>query len=221
MTDARSPAPRRRAAAALGLALAAAGALAQHKPQEEKPMSRDETPPAAAPAATSAPLAGDREVAVLAGGCFWGMEELLRKIPGVLEVEVGYTGGHLPNPRYEDTHESRSGHAEAVRVVFDPKRLPYPELLEKWFFRMHDPTTPNRQGNDVGTQYRSAIFYADEAQRAAAEAVKARVQKSGHWKGTVVTEIAKASTWYRAEDYHQDYLQKHPGGYSCHFLRPW
>jgi peptide methionine sulfoxide reductase msrA/msrB len=176
---------------------------------------------AAAPGASAAAAVKEREVAVLAGGCFWGMQELLRKIPGVLETEVGYTGGWVANPRYEDTHDSRSGHAESVRIVFDPRRLSYEELLEKWFFRMHDPTTPNRQGNDVGTQYRSAIFYEDEAQRATAEAVKARVQASGHWKGTIATEIVKASTWYKAEGYHQDYLEKHPGGYTCHFLRSW
>jgi methionine-S-sulfoxide reductase len=163
----------------------------------------------------------DREVAVLAGGCFWGMEEIIRKIPGVIEIEVGYTGGWLKNPRYEDTHDSKSGHAEAVRIVFDPHQLSYADLLEKWFFRMHDPTTLNRQGNDRGTQYRSAIFYTSPAQQATAEAVKARVQASGHWKGTIVTEIVPASTWYRAEEYHQDYLEKHPGGYTCHFLRSW
>jgi peptide methionine sulfoxide reductase msrA/msrB len=175
--------------------------------------------PGAPEKATAAPPR-DREVAILAGGCFWGMEDILRKIPGVLETEAGYTGGWLPNPRYEDTHDGKSGHAEAVRVVFDPRRLSYEDLLEMWFFRMHDPTTPNRQGNDVGTQYRSAIFYADDAQKAAAEAVKKRVQASGKWKGTVVTEIAKASAWYPAEEYHQDYLVKNPGGYTCHYLRP-
>jgi peptide methionine sulfoxide reductase msrA/msrB len=108
-----------------------------------------------------------------------------------------------------------------VRVVFDPRVLPYADLLEKWFFRMHDPTTANRQGNDVGTQYRSAIFYTSETQRHAAEAAKARVQASGKWKGTIVTEIAKAGPWYRAEPEHQDYLERHPGGYTCHWLRPW
>jgi peptide methionine sulfoxide reductase msrA/msrB len=159
------------------------------------------------------------EVAVLAGGCFWGMEELLRAIPGVLETEVGYTGGWVERPRYEDTHDSKSGHAEAVRVVFDPKRLSYADLLESWFFRMHDPTTPNRQGNDVGTQYRSAIFYFDEAQRQAALAAKERAGKSGRWKRPIATEVVPARTWWPAEDYHQDYLQKHPGGYTCHFLR--
>jgi len=160
-------------------------------------------------------------VAVLAGGCFWGMQEILRKIPGVLETEVGYTGGWLENPRYEDTHDSKSGHAEAERIVFDPQRLSYADLLEKWFFRMHDPTTLNRQGNDRGTQYRSVIFYTSEAQRQTALAVKARVQASGHWKAPIVTEIVPASRWYRAEEYHQDYLEKHPGGYTCHFLRNW
>ena len=175
-------------------------------------------PGAAGQAAPSA--APDREVAILAGGCFWGMQDILRKIPGVLETQAGYTGGWLENPHYEDTHDSRSGHAESVRVVFDPRRLSYQDLLEKWFFRMHDPTTLDRQGNDVGTQYRSAIFYTDDRQKAVAEAVKKRVQASGKWKGTIVTEIAKASKWWPAEDYHQDYLVKHPGGYTCHFLRP-
>ena len=169
---------------------------------------------------TAAAALPDREVAVLAGGCFWGMEEILRTIPGVIETQAGYTGGWLPNPKYEDTHDGKSGHAEAVRVVFDPRKLSYQDLLEKWFFRMHDPTTLDRQGNDVGTQYRSAIFYVDDAQKATAEAVKKRVQASGKWKGTIVTEIAKASTWYPAEEYHQHYLVKHPGGYTCHFLRP-
>ncbi len=167
-----------------------------------------------------AAVVADREVAILAGGCFWGMEDILRTIPGVIETQAGYTGGWLANPSYEDTHDSKSGHAEAVRIVFDPRTLSYPDLLEKWFFRMHDPTTLDRQGNDVGTQYRSAIFYLDDAQKAVAEEVKKRVQASGKWKGTVVTEITKASTWYPAEEYHQRYLVKHPGGYTCHFLRP-
>jgi peptide methionine sulfoxide reductase msrA/msrB len=176
--------------------------------------------PAAPPAQGAAPGATpEREVAVLAGGCFWGMQELLRGIPGVLETEVGYTGGWLANPGYHDTHDSASGHAEAVRVVFDPRRLSYQELLERWFFRMHDPTTPDRQGNDRGTQYRSAIFCDGERQRADAEAVKARVQASGRWKGPIVTSLEPAATWYPAEPEHQDYLQRNPGGYSCHWLR--
>jgi peptide methionine sulfoxide reductase msrA/msrB len=170
-------------------------------------------------AAKAAPQKEQRETAVLAGGCFWGMEEILRRIPGVLEVEVGYTGGHLDHPRYEDTHDSKSGHAESVKVVFDPSKLSYEDLLEKWFFRMHDPTTLNRQGNDTGTQYRSAIFYTTDAQREIAEKVKKRVDASGKWKKPIVTEVTKAGTWWKAEDYHQDYLQKNPGGYTCHYLR--
>ena len=167
---------------------------------------------------TPAPVA-EREVAMLAGGCFWGMEDLLRKIPGVLEIQVGYTGGWVEHPKYDDTHDSRSGHAESVRVVFDPRQLSYADLLEKWFFRMHDPTTLNRQGNDTGTQYRSAIFYTSEAQRQTAQAVKARVDQSGKWKKPVVTEIVAASKWWPAEEEHQDYLVKHPHGYTCHFMR--
>ena len=160
-----------------------------------------------------------RETAVLAGGCFWGMEELLRKIPGVLETEVGYTGGKTAKPTYDDVHDGTTGHAEAVRVVFDPSKLSYADLLEKWFFRMHDPTTKNRQGNDVGSQYRSAIFVTSQAQRKVAEEVKARAAKSGRWKNPIVTEIVEAGTWTSAESYHQDYLQKNPGGYTCHFMR--
>jgi len=159
------------------------------------------------------------EVAVLAGGCFWGVEEILRDVPGVLDTEVGYTGGWLENPTYHDTHDSRSGHAEAIRVTFDPSVLGYEELLERWFFRLHDPTTLNRQGNDVGTQYRSAIFPQSPEQQAAAERVKARVDASGRWPRPVTTSIEPASTWYGAESYHQDYLRKNPGGYSCHFMR--
>jgi len=208
----RTGAPALLAGAAALVALPAAGGT---------PSAAGAPSQAAGASSPTAPKASEREVALLAGGCFWGMQDLLRKIPGVLETEAGYTGGWLANPRYDDTHDSKSGHAEAVRVVFDPKVISYADLLEKWFFRMHDPTTANRQGNDVGTQYRSAIFYSGEAQRTTAEAVKARVQGSGKWKGTVVTEIAKAGPWYRAEENHQDYLVKHPGGYTCHWLRPW
>jgi peptide methionine sulfoxide reductase msrA/msrB len=159
-----------------------------------------------------------RETAVLAGGCFWGMEDIIRKIPGVLETEVGYTGGTLENPDYEHVHTGKTGHAEAVRVVFDPSVLSFQSLLA-WFFRMHDPTTVNRQGNDIGTQYRSAIFYESEAQRETAEKVKAEVDKAGKWKKPIVTQIVKAGPWYKAEGYHQDYLINNPGGYTCHFLR--
>ncbi|MGE0639362.1 MAG: bifunctional methionine sulfoxide reductase B/A protein [Thermoanaerobaculia bacterium] len=161
---------------------------------------------------------GKRETALLAGGCFWGMEEILRDIPGVVETEVGYTGGTLPNATYEDVKKGTTGHAESVKVVFDPERLSFEQLLG-WFFRMHDPTTKNRQGNDVGTSYRSAIFYESEAQKATAEAVFARVDASGKWKRPLVTEITAAGPFWPAEEYHQDYLQKHPGGYTCHFLR--
>jgi peptide methionine sulfoxide reductase msrA/msrB len=159
------------------------------------------------------------ETAVLAGGCFWGMEEILRKVPGVLETEVGYTGGTTPHPGYEQVKTGRTGHAESIRVVFDPKKLSYADLLEHWFFRMHDPTTANRQGNDVGTQYRSAIFVTSEEQRKTAEDVKKRVDASGKWKRPIVTEIVTEGEFTPAEDYHQDYLEQHPGGYTCHFLR--
>ena len=124
---------------------------------------------------TATPAAQKVEVAVLAGGCFWGVEEILRAVPGVIDTDVGYTGGWLENPTYHDTHDSKSGHAEAIRVTFDPSVLSYEDLLEKWFFKLHDPTTLNRQGNDVGTQYRSAIFPQSPEQAAAAERVKARV----------------------------------------------
>jgi peptide methionine sulfoxide reductase msrA/msrB len=158
------------------------------------------------------------ETAYLAGGCFWGMEEILRKIPGVVETEVGYTGGSSKNPTYEDVHTGTTGHAESVRIVFDPKKLSYEQLLG-WFFRMHDPTTKNRQGNDIGSQYRSAIFYTSPEQQRVAEAVKARVDQSKKWGDPVVTEIVPATPFTPAEDYHQDYLQLHPDGYSCHYLR--
>jgi peptide methionine sulfoxide reductase msrA/msrB len=160
-----------------------------------------------------------RETAILAGGCFWGMEEILRGIPGVIETEAVYTGGKTEHPTYSDVHTGETGHAEAVRVVFDPKRLSYADLLEKWFFRMHDPTTRNRQGNDVGTQYRSAIFVTSAEQRKIAEDVKARVDHSGKWKSPIVTEIVAAGPVTRAEEYHQKYLEKNPGGYTCHYMR--
>ncbi len=172
--------------------------------------------PATAGASAAAPAG--TEVAVLAGGCFWGMEDILRDIPGVVDTQVGYTGGVVKNATYEDVHTGRSGHAEAVRIVFDPARLSYAELLD-WFFRMHDPTTKNRQGNDIGSQYRSAIFFTSEAQRATAERVKAEVGAAGKWTRPIVTEITAAGPWYDAEEYHQDYLEKDPGGYTCHYLR--
>ena len=170
--------------------------------------------------ARSAVAGQQTEVAVLAGGCFWGVEEILRAVPGVLDTDVGYTGGWQPNPTYDDTHDSTSGHAEAVRITFDPSVLSYEDLLERWFFRLHDPTTLNRQGNDIGTQYRSAIFPQTPEQRTAAERVKARVEASGKWTRPITTSIEPAGTWYSAEREHQDYLQRNPGGYTCHWMRP-
>ena len=158
------------------------------------------------------------ETAILAGGCFWGMEDLIRDIPGVLDTEVGYSGGDYPNAEYKDVKRGNTGHAESVKVVFDPKRLEYATLLD-WFFRMHDPTTKDRQGNDRGSQYRSAIFFADEAQRKTAERVKAEWEASGRWKRPIVTEIAPAGPFWKAEPEHQDYLEHYPNGYTCHFLR--
>ena len=159
-----------------------------------------------------------KETAVLAAGCFWGVEDILREIPGVHETEVGYTGGTTADPTYKDICTGTTGHAEAVRIVFDPERISYEDILG-YFFRLHDPTTKNRQGNDVGTQYRSAIFYQDEAQKKTALEVKDRVNESGKWPREITTEVVPAATFYSAEDYHQDYLQKNPGGYHCHFLR--
>ena len=159
------------------------------------------------------------ETAILAGGCFWGMEEIIRKIPGVIKTTVGYSGGTTANPTYEDVSTGTTGHAESIEVVFDSSRLSY-EMLLDYFFRMHDPTTLNRQHNDVGTQYRSAIFYTNDAQKKTAEAVKARWEKSGKFNRPITTEITAAGKFYSAEEYHQKYLVKHPGGYTCHVLRP-
>ena len=154
------------------------------------------------------------QTACLAGGCFWGMEELVRAIPGVLATEVGYTGGDVQNA----TYERHNGHAEALKVVFDPNQLTYRHLLFE-FFRMHNPTTKNRQGNDIGTSYRSAIFHLDEQQRATAEEVIKTVDASGEWKAKVVTEVVPFREFWRAEEYHQKYLVKHPHGYTCHYIR--
>jgi peptide methionine sulfoxide reductase msrA/msrB len=176
-------------------------------------------PATAAAPAPGQPAAESREIAVLAGGCFWGMEEILRKIPGVISVEAGYTGGSTESPAYDDVHTGDTGHAEAVRVVFEPSQVSYADLLEKWFFRMHDPTTKNRQGNDVGTQYRSAIFVTTPEQRKTAEQVKARVAASGVWRAPITTEVVEAGPFTLAEEEHQDYLQKNPGGYTCHYMR--
>lgn len=176
-----------------------------------------EVPQAASPEEDAEGVSG-AETAILAGGCFWGMEELIRDLPGVLDTEVGFCGGTLEDARYEDVVRKDTGHAEAVRIVFDPGKLPYEKLID-WFFRIHDPTTLNRQGNDRGDQYRSAIFVADEKQRALAERVKADWEASGRWKKPIVTKIEPAGPFWPASENHQDYLQKYPNGYTCHYVR--
>ena len=155
------------------------------------------------------------ERAVLAGGCFWGVQELVRRLPGVLATRVGYSGGDVPNA----TYYNHGTHAEAIEIIFDPDRISYRELLE-FFFQIHDPTTRNRQGNDVGLSYRSAIFYTSDEQRHVAEDTIADVEASGLWPGKVVTEVSPAGPFWEAEPEHQDYLQRYPGGYTCHFIRP-
>jgi peptide methionine sulfoxide reductase msrA/msrB len=158
------------------------------------------------------------QVAILAGGCFWGMEDIIRKIPGVIKTTVGYCGGTTADPTYEDVCMGATGHAESVQIEFDSRLLSYEKLLD-YFFRMHDPTTLNRQHNDIGTQYRSAIFYTSETQKKTAQAVKERWDKSGKFGRPITTEITVAGKFYPAEEYHQKYLVKHPGGYTCHVLR--
>jgi peptide-methionine (S)-S-oxide reductase len=155
------------------------------------------------------------ERAVLAGGCFWGVQDLIRSYDGVLSTRVGYTGGNVSNA----TYRNHGTHAEAVEVIFDPARISYRQILEL-FFQIHDPSTRNRQGNDVGTSYRSAIFYTSEEQRRIAEDTIADVDASGLWPGKVVTEVVPATDFWEAEPEHQDYLQRYPGGYTCHFVRP-
>jgi len=154
------------------------------------------------------------ERAVLAGGCFWGMQELIRKMEGIVSTRVGYSGGDVPNA----TYRNHGSHAEAIEVVFDPARLPYRKLLE-FFFQVHDPTTKNRQGNDRGASYRSAIYYTSDEQKRIAEDTIADVDASGLWPGRVVTEVAPAGPFWQAEPEHQDYLQQIPNGYTCHFVR--
>jgi peptide-methionine (S)-S-oxide reductase len=156
-----------------------------------------------------------QEKAILAGGCFWGVQELLRAMPGVLSTRVGYSGGDVANA----TYRNHGTHAEAVEIVFDPARLSYRELLE-FFFQIHDPSTPDRQGNDRGTSYRSGIYYTTPEQRRIAEDTIADVDASGLWPGKVVTEVAPARDFWEAEPEHQDYLQHYPSGYTCHFVRP-
>jgi peptide-methionine (S)-S-oxide reductase len=155
------------------------------------------------------------EKAILAGGCFWGVQELVRKQPGVVSTRVGYTGGNVANA----TYRNHGTHAEALEITFDPTQTSYRDLLE-FFFQIHDPTTRNRQGNDIGASYRSAIFYTDDRQKAVAEDTIADVDASGLWPGKVVTEVTPAGPFWEAEPEHQDYLQKFPAGYTCHFVRP-
>ena len=154
------------------------------------------------------------ETIVLAGGCFWGMQELFREQPGITNTEVGYSGGENVNP----TYEYHPGHAEAIKITFDPKITSYENLLD-FFFRIHDPTTKDRQGNDIGSSYRSAIFYENDQQLAVAKKVINAVNESGVYANKVVTKLEPLTKFYSAEDYHQDYLQKNPGGYTCHYIR--
>lgn len=157
----------------------------------------------------------DTEKAILAGGCFWGVEELFRHQPGVTKTVVGYTGGNVPNA----TYRNHGTHAEGIEITFDPAQLSYRKLLE-YFFQIHDPTTRNRQGNDIGMSYRSAIFYLSDEQRDTAKALIAEMEASGVWPGKIVTEVVPAGDFWNAEEEHQNYLQKYPYGYTCHYERP-
>ncbi|MGH9828038.1 MAG: peptide-methionine (S)-S-oxide reductase MsrA [Blastocatellia bacterium] len=160
-------------------------------------------------------MTASTERAILAGGCFWGVQALLRRYPGVISTRVGYSGGDVSNA----TYENHGGHAEAIEIIFDPQRISYRTLLE-FFFQIHDPTTRNRQGNDIGTSYRSAIFYTSDEQKRIAEDTIADVDASGLWPGKVVTEVTPAGAFWEAEPEHQDYLEHRPNGYTCHFIRP-
>lgn len=159
-----------------------------------------------------------KEIATLAGGCFWGMEDIIRNIPGVLGTEVGYTGGSVENPTYNIVKLGTSNHAESVQVEFDPSKIGFAELLG-YFFRMHDPTTLNQQGNDKGTQYRSVIFFHSPEQEKVAHEVIQKLEAAKKWPKPIVTQVIPATKFYKAEEYHQDYLKKNPGGYTCHWLR--
>ncbi|HXD77752.1 MAG TPA: peptide-methionine (S)-S-oxide reductase MsrA [Puia sp.] len=155
------------------------------------------------------------EKAILAGGCFWGVEELFRQLPGIVSTTVGYTGGDVANA----TYRHHGTHAEGIEILFDPDKISYRRLLE-FFFQIHDPTTRNRQGNDVGTSYRSAIFYVDEQQKEIARQLISELSAANIYRGAIVTEVAPAGPFWVAEEYHQDYLQKYPEGYTCHYIRP-
>jgi len=159
------------------------------------------------------------EIAILAGGCFWGMQDLIRKLPGVKETRVGYSGGNLNNPGYKDVSKGNTGHAESIKIEFDPEEISYRKLLE-FFFQIHDPTTLNRQGNDVGTQYRSAIFTVSKEQQITARDLISELEQSDIYPSEIVTRVELAGEFYDAEDNHQDYLENYPEGYTCHFIRP-
>ena len=158
------------------------------------------------------------ETTILAAGCFWGVENILRELPGVVDTTVGYCGGELKNPKYSQVKTGETGHAEAVKIEFEPAKLSFEKILEL-FFRLHDPTQLDRQMNDIGTQYRSAIFYLSPAQKERAERVRAAVEASGKWKKPIVTQIIPDVPFWPAEEDHQDYLRKHPEGYNCHWIR--
>lgn len=158
------------------------------------------------------------EIATLAAGCFWGVEELIRALPGVLNTTVGYTGGKLYNPTYNEVKLGTSDHAESIQIEFDSEVIPYRDILN-FFFKMHNPTTVNQQGNDKGSQYRSAIFFHSEEQKTVALDVIEKVEALKKWDRPIVTQVIEASKFYAAEDYHQDYLKKNPGGYTCHWVR--
>lgn len=162
--------------------------------------------------------AANYQKAILSGGCFWGVEELFRKLDGVVKTEVGYSGGDVPNPTYDIVKTGLSGHAESIEITFNPQKISYEKIL-KFFFTIHDPTQLNRQQNDVGSQYRSEIFYLNDEQKIIAQKVVAQAEKSGVFKKPIVTKISKAKTFYSAEEFHQDYLQKNPYGYTCHHVR--
>ncbi len=160
-------------------------------------------------------MTGITERAILAGGCFWGMQDLIRRFPGVISTRVGYSGGDVPNA----TYRNHGTHAEAIEIIFEPEKTSFRDLLE-FFFQIHDPSTKNRQGNDIGLSYRSAIFYTSDEQRQVAEDTIADVDASGLWPGKVVTELAPVGNFWEAEPEHQDYLERLPNGYTCHFIRP-
>ncbi|MBX3016470.1 MAG: peptide-methionine (S)-S-oxide reductase MsrA [Bdellovibrionaceae bacterium] len=159
------------------------------------------------------------KLVTIAGGCFWGMEEIIRTLPGVVETTVGYAGGTTENPTYKEVSQGTTGHAESIQMKVETAQFDFRDFLTNWFFKMHNPTTPNQQGNDRGSQYRSVIFYHDGEQRQTAEEVIAQINAEKFWKKPIVTEVREYRGFTPAEDYHQDYLRKNPGGYTCHFMR--